>query len=271
MKNLSKKKQRIYEESLFRKKKKKNKKAANKAMKKDLKRAKKRAKYTLTLDEVKKLIPSNYRGIITPKLVDNINETLLASSTGSDLKEHIVGFADVLADGRYSIQQYVSAVQYVHFRLMEFSAVKAYRKSHNASYQKWVKVEKLNKKQIKGRVSSYNRGKLVQSLFAQCMIPAHQLFQDYYYKAIKRQSELMTDPNGIVAQRAADSLMTHLAPPPETEGVLDVGSAGAGIVKELFANFALLADKQSKAIEKGEVTPKELIQANLVKADYRIK
>lgn len=240
------------------------KKKAKLALRKDLKRAKKRAKYDLTLEELKATLPDTFGGTVNQQTLDLINKAIRASNVGEEMRNYIIGFSDVLSDGKYSVEQYLNAVKFASFKIMGFNNSKSYRKTFPDRYRKLVKKHGSNN--VSPYVASYFKGKLVQAVLAQSITPPHLLYQDSFYKAVMKQTSLLKSKNEYVQQKAADSLMNHLTPPPETEQYIDTGSNGANMLNKMLDTLLEVSSTQAKLIKEKKVTAKQVIEG-----DYKTK
>ena len=234
-----------------------------KKVKADLRKSQKRAKYQLNMDELKEMLPSNFGGSVNTVTLSNINDTLARSKIGEDMKDKVMGFSSVLAEGRFKVSAYIDAVHYVSYKAMSFTNEKAYSKVFKKKYQRMVNEGK-SKKYISGFVSSYNRGKLVQLLVAQTITPNSIFYSDQFHKAVLCQTRLLNSTNQTVAQKAADSLMGHLKQPDAVDVKLSVGDEGIDIVKQMMTNSAELAKLQRQAINNGSKSAVDIIEGRII-------
>lgn len=240
-----------------------NEKVLHDRVKKDIARAKKRAKYQLSMEELRAALPPQFGGNITVATLNNINDTLEKSRIGADVKDHILGFADVLSEGKFKLSAYINAVHYASFKMMGYTNEKAYSKVFAKKHKEMVKAGK-SKKHISGFVSSYNRGRLVQLVLAQTLTPNHIFYSDYFHKAVLRQAQLCNSSNEHIAQKAADSIMARLAPPEDTKVKIDVGVNGIDFVEAMAKSNAEMVNNQLEAIKSGKVTAKEILATRIL-------
>lgn len=244
-------------------------KKVSKKLAKEVAKAKFNAKTQITMDELKTALPVGFGGTVGEDTLEQINITLKKSSIGEDVKERILGFSTVLSEGRFPIGSYINGVHYVSYKAMGFTNEKAYAKTFPEKYKK-LKDTGKGSKYISGYVSSYNRGKLVQLLLAQSLMPSHIMYSDYYHKAVIRQAALLNDPNPFIQQKAADSLMTQLKAPDVQEVKLDISTSGIDVMKEIALSSAELVGKQIEAIKSGSKSTKQILDARLIRKELPV-
>ena len=187
--------------------------------------------------------------VVTEGVVSLINNALEDATTMQRYRENLVGFNKILQEGRYKLNDYLHAVMYVSFKLMGYTNIDAYART----FPKRVKDHYDSGKEIKdlhAYVHGYHRTKLVTTLLGQAQIPTHILNADIYQEAINRQRELMTCGRLDVEQKAAASLMEHLAPPVESKVKLEIENTNQ-------TNFIDLMAEQVKQM--GELQRQQLI------------
>lgn len=206
----------------------------------------------LTIEQVTKALPPHLKTAATPALVNLINNITTDQDMAEQIRANFIGYSGVLKDGKYKTEDYVNAVTYVSYKLMGDTNQDAWFKTFPARYQRLV-ANGTSTKDIAAHVSAYNKGKLVNAITEQTIVPSWVLNQDIYQKAINTQFELMTD-NTVspkVRSDAANSLLTHLAKPKEVGPLVSIDmreSNGVDALKEALGAFALA---QQQAIAGG--------------------
>lgn len=221
----------------------------------------------LTRDQVEQALPATLKSSATQQLTDRINNIVSDPILAEQIRENFVSYTAVLKDGRFKTDDYLSAVTYVSFKLMGLSNQDAYIKTFPTRYQTLV-AKGTSSKDIAAYVSAYNKGKLVNLILEQCLVPTWVLNQDIYQKAINTQADLMLNANSEkVRSDAADSLLNHLKRP-ETKAInLNLGVNENSGLSELKGMLTQLAEKQREAISAG--TPTKLIAAQpIIDAEY---
>jgi hypothetical protein len=223
----------------------------------------------LTRVQVERALPPNLRNSATQEFTDHINSIIADPLVAEAVRENFIGYANVLKDGKFKTQDYLNAVIYVSYKLMGDSNQDAYAKTFPKRYQDLV-AKGTSTKDISAYVASYNKGKLVNLVLEQCLVPAWVLNQDLYQKAINRQAWLMENAiSEKVQTEAANSLLTHLKRPETTKVELDVGIKDNSGLSQLTDTLAVMAERQLELMRQGvgvkEITATPLIQGEVVR------
>ncbi len=205
----------------------------------------------MTLDELKEALPKQLKRYGNQEFLDKVNGVVADPEIARVVKENFVGYINVLAEGKFKTEDYLSAVTYVSFKLMGYSNKDAYAKTFP---QRWQRLALLgtSDKDLSAYVAAYNKNKLVNLILEQSLIPSWVLNQDVYQKAINVQLELMTSATSEkVRAEAANSILTHLKPPEVKKVELDIGVKNEGGIEDLKATMVALAERQRELITKG--------------------
>jgi hypothetical protein len=212
----------------------------------------------LTLDQVQRALPANLKNSATQQLVDNLNNIAADPVLAEQLRENFISYTSVLREGRFKTEDYLNAVMYVSFKLMGDSNQDAYFKTFPQRYQALV-ARGTPSKDIAAYVSAYNKGKLVNLILEQSLVPTHVLNAHIFQQAINTQVGLMTDPDvsAKVRSDAANSLLTHLKKP-EAKAELNINVGEQSGMNELRATLERLALQQQALISGGQATVVEI-------------
>jgi len=210
---------------------------------------------TIELAEFKAALPKQMRKGLNPVLIDEINSVILDPEIWDAYTENLFSYTDVLANGRYTIQQYVNAVKYVTYKVINLNNTEAYIKTFPERYKSQLSKGKTNK-EISVLVTSYNSGKLVMTIYKQAMIPIALVNAPKVQKMLNVLLTIAEDEeqNGRTRVEAADKFISHCAMPEEASIALDVnikhGSAG-DIINTYKQAIAMMVNGQMKAIADG--------------------
>jgi hypothetical protein len=170
----------------------------------------------------------------------------------------------VLREGRFKLEDYLNAVTYVSYKMMEMTNAEAFKRTFPQRYQA-LAARGASAKEISSHVAAYNKNKLVGLVFERAVIPAHVLYADVYGKAIEVQANLMVSAKSeMVRMQAANSLIHNLKAPERKEIALSVEVADSSGMKELKQTLAALAEQQIAAIQ-GGVRTQEIAHQKLVR------
>lgn len=217
----------------------------------------------LTKEEVQASVPSHVRMNVTDDLVNTLNNVSSDPEFAKTIRENFVSYAAVLKDGKFKLDDYVSAVAYVSYKLMGYSNQDAYSRTFPLRYQALV-ARGASNKDISAYVSAYNKNKLVNTVLEQTLIPVWVLNQDAYQEAINTQVDLMRNANSeLVRTQAANSILTHIKRPEKQQVELSIGEVETAGMKDLREMLTQLAVQQRDLIGKG-VPTKEIAHQKLV-------
>ena len=212
----------------------------------------------LSEEEFKKALPAKCKKSVSPQIIASINSAMSDPETYESYRENLLGYANVMADGKFQVSKYIDAVKYVSFKLMGKTNIAAY----SATFpEKIVRFEGqgLEQKDVASYVTAYNKSKLVALLYEQTLIPAWVLNQDLHQSALNVQAELMLSARSEkVRSDAANSLLTHLKQPESQKVELSVHQSEDSSIQALRDATLALAAQQRMAIESGQMTAQEI-------------
>lgn len=215
----------------------------------------------ITLDLLKQALPRAHRNMATPDLVERFNQA--ASGEMADtLRENFLGYMDVLQDGKFKIEDYLNAVKYCSYKIMGKSNRTAYSLVFPDRFTRLMADPTLNA-EIDSYVTAYNKGKLVNLIMGQSMVPTHVLNQDMFQKALNVQMELaLTAQSEMVRSQAANSILTILKVPETAKVKIDVNVKNDNSIEALQEMMVRVATEQQALIAAG-VPLKAIASASL--------
>ena len=218
----------------------------------------------LTLETFRTALPDKVKKTINQELMDNINKTLSDPDMFETYRENLLSYASVMADGRFKMESYVSAVKYVSHKLMGASNIAAYIKTFPDKYQDFIN-RGIETKDIASYVTAYNKSKLVNLIMEQTLIPSYVLNQDLYQKALNVQAELMLNAKSEkVRSDAANSLLSQLKMPEVNKVQLDVNVKEDGSIAALRESTLELVRQQKLMVQAGAMNAQEVAHSKLV-------
>ena len=221
---------------------------------------------TLTVSEVAKALPPNLKGAATQAFVDQINNIVSDPVVADQVRTNFISYTKVLQDGKFKTEDYLHAVTYVSFKLMGMSNQDAYFRTFPARHAALV-AKGTQAKDIAAYVSAYNRGKLVNMILEQTLVPSWVLNQDLYQQALNTQAQLMVNsPSDMVRTNAANSILTHLAKPKEVGALINIDMRENSGMNELRDTLTKLATQQQELIRSG-VTAKAIAEQTIIDVD----
>lgn len=205
----------------------------------------------LTPTEIAQALPANLKSAATQALADKINQAAADPVIAEQIRDNFISYTSILQEGRYKTEDYLNAVVYVSYKLMGLSNQDAYQHTFPQRYTA-LKQRGATDKDISAYVTAYHKGKLVNRIMEQTLIPHWVLNQEVYQKAVNVQADLMINANSEkVRCDAANSLLTHLARPKDVAPAVQIDvNVGSGM-NELKDMLQRMAQKQVELIESG--------------------
>ncbi len=205
----------------------------------------------LTQDQVAQALPANLKSAATPAFTAQVNSIVSDPLIAEQVRNNFVSYSRVLQEGKFKTEDYLHAVVYVSHKLMGLSNQEAYFKTFPARHQALM-AKGTSSKDISAYVAAYHRGKLVNLIMEQSLVPSWVLNQDIYQRAINVQAELMMSATSEkVRAEAANSILTHLAKPKEVGPLVSLNMPESAGITELKDMLARLAQQQQQAIQQG--------------------
>lgn len=208
----------------------------------------------LTKEQIEKAVPAHLKSNITQSLVDLVNNVSGDPEFAEQVRQNFISYTSVLKDGKFKTEDYLNAVTYVSYKVMGYSNQESYAKTFPQRYAALV-AKQTSSKDIAAYVSAYNKGKLVNLILEQTLVPSWVLNQDLYQRAINVQAELMINSTSDkVRCEAANSLLTHLTKPKEVGPLLNIDMRESSGMNEMRELLAKMASTQQQLISSGVPT-----------------
>ena len=218
----------------------------------------------LTIDQVRSAVPPNLRNHITPTFVDQVNNIVHDELVAEQVRNNFISYSGVMKEGKFKLEDYLNAVVYVSFKLMGYSS----RESYERTFPDRMNIligKGTSDKDISAYVAAYNRGKMVNLILEQTLVPSWVLNQAVYQEAINTQAEIMrTAASDKVRSDAANSILTHLGKPKDGDFQLSLEikeNSGLAEMKQLLGQ---LAQAQQDAITSGGMGVRDIAAQPLI-------
>jgi hypothetical protein len=224
---------------------------------------------SLTKDQFQKVLPKPFKNKISEDLISDINKLISEPELRENFRDNLLGFTNVLLDGKYKLNDYISAVKYVSYRMMGSGIAESYIKTFPDRYQKLIS-EGADDATVRAFGSAYNKNQLVNKIVEQTLVPTYILNADIYQKAINTQAYLMVNAKSEkVRSDAANSLLSHLKQPETTKLQIDIGMKDDKSIEDLRQATLQLAEQQRKMLESGSITAREIAHSKIINdAEY---
>lgn len=218
----------------------------------------------MNINELKESLPDSMHRYATKAVLNQINDICDDPQKAQAIRQNVISYSSVLNNGKFKLADYVNAVAFVSYTLMNHSHEEAYALTFPERYKR-LKAKGTKAKDLSAYVSAYRANKLVKMVAEQSIIPGFIMYADIYQQAIMTQRDIMldTDVSPMVRQKAADSLMDKLAPPTETTKVqANLSLSTSSPVQALQDALNQLAQQQHLQIQNGGKT-REISQQRL--------
>lgn len=221
----------------------------------------------LQLEAVKKLVPKAQRTMITQDYLDRIEASVTDSDVAEQFKENFITYLNVLSKGKYKMDDYISAVKYISYKLLGYSNIKAYAATFPERYQR---LKDEGQQQIEAFVSMYARGKLVNQIYEQTMVPTYVLNAPLHQEALNELAMMIKDPDvrGMTKVKACEAILQHTKQPEVVKGELTIGIEQSDTINDLREVVENLADTHKVLLERKGMTLKQIAETNIIDADY---
>lgn len=218
----------------------------------------------LTVEQFKDVLPAKVKKSVNQELIDQVNLTLADPDLYENYRDNLISYTSVMADGRFKVENYVEAVKYVSHKLLGCSNIDAYMKTFPAKYANFVATG-VTGKDIASYVTAYNKGKLVNLIMAQTMVPCWVLNQDLYQRALNVQAELMVSAHSEKVRSDAAAHLMNTLKPPETQKIeLDIGVKEDSVIAALRQSTLELSRMQRLAIEAGAMNAEQTAHSRVI-------
>ncbi len=224
----------------------------------------------ITKEQFVQALPKHRRKYVTDGIVAQINNVLLDPALMDAYADNIIMYTSVMQEGKFKINDYIKAVQYVSCKLLGASNRQAWENTFPDRLQHYQDTN-MEERHIDSVVSAYNRGTLVNKIFEQTLIPAHIYNQGTYQQAINKLAELMMFAKSEKVQSDSAARLVEALKMPETQKVeLDLNVKTDNSIIELRESTLALVEMQKKMISAGAMSPKQIAHSKLsiVEAEY---
>lgn len=217
----------------------------------------------LPIETVKKLVPKSQRGLITQNFLDKIEASVQNSLIAEEFKNNFITYLNVLSTGKYKMEDYISAVKYVSFKLLGYSNVDAYAATFPDRYER---LKREGQEQIEAFASMYNKNKLVMQIYEQTIVPTYVLNAPLHQEALNELAKMIKDPSvrGMTKVKACEAILQHTKQPEIVKGELTIGIEQQDTISELRDVVEQLAEVNRLSIARNVKSIKEVAEAKII-------
>ena len=217
----------------------------------------------LPIETVKKLVPKSQRGLITQDFLDKIEASVQNSLIAEEFKNNFITYLNVLSTGKYKMEDYISAVKYVSFKLLGYSNVDAYAATFPDRYER---LKREGQEQIEAFASMYNKNKLVMQIYEQTIVPTYVLNAPLHQEALNELAKMIKDPSvrGMTKVKACEAILQHTKQPEIVKGELTIGIEQQDTISDLRDVVEQLAEVNRLSIARKVKSIKEVAEAKII-------
>lgn len=224
----------------------------------------------IPIEAVKALLPSAIRKEVTQELLDKIEASVDDPLILDAFKENFVSYIGVLTTGKYKMTDYVNAVKYVSYKLLGYPNRKAYIATFPERYRSIY--DSGNGHNLDSWVTAYNRGKLVNAIYEQTMIPTHILNAPLFQEALNALADVVRDPDTrpMTKVKACEAILAYTKPPEVAKAELTIGIKQSDTLSDLRETTEQLAGLYKTMLEKGCKSLKDVAEAEIINTEYKV-
>lgn len=212
-------------------------------------------------DILRELLPKAQKNALTPELVEKMNQWNEDPLLLDSFKDNLISYTSILSTGKYKIPDYVNAVRFVSYSMLEYSDIDAYIIVFPERYRTLLD-NGLVREDISPYVSAYRSGKLVTAIFEQSLIPSHVLNYPLRQKAFNALALVLTSSRSDIAKvNAANTILTHTKAPETAKIELELGLSSSVIEDYEFAMAAMVAKQLEYIAAGGDI--KSIVNASI--------
>ena len=218
----------------------------------------------MEIEAVKRLVPKNQRGMITPEFCEKVEKCVNDPVLAEQIKSNFISYLNVLSTGKFSMDEYLNAVKYVSFKLLNYTNRDAYAATFPDRWERMIK-EGVEEKRMDAYVAMYNKSKLVMAIYEQTIVPTYVLNAPLHQEALNVLAKMIKDPSvrGMAKVKACEAILTHTKQPEIVKGELTIGLQENETIAELREVTEQLANTFRASIGKGK-TLQDVAEAQII-------
>jgi len=220
----------------------------------------------IDLDAVRALVPNNYKNMVNQSLVDVINKSVDDPMVVDEYRENFITYASVLRQGKYKMSDYVNAVKFVTYKLLDHTDIDAYIATFPDRYRR-LQEKGLDKEGMYPYANRFKSSKLIASIMEQTIIPSYILNAPLYQKALNELSKIMCNSKSDIARvNAASAILQHTKAPEISKIQLDIGVGQSSVIDDLRRSVEELTNAQLSSLKAGRAL-KEIAESKIIDVD----
>lgn len=224
----------------------------------------------ITREELRASLPANLKSTATQSMVDKLNNIAADPIIANEIAERYIDCISVLNEGKFSTEQYFNAVSFVSRVIAGATNQDAYAATFPERMIEMA-ANGYDAKAVSSIVAAYNKGKLVNLVREQALVPMWVLNSNLYQRALNVQADLMTSASSeLVRTQAANSLLTALQKPKEAANLkININTGSENKAMETLADaLNSLSSAQAEGIRNGTLSMREIASKPIIEGEY---
>lgn len=222
----------------------------------------------ITVETIRKVLPRNLSSHITDDFVDKLVGSIKDKEIARNILDNFISYSSALKHGGYSLDEYMNAVKYVSYKLMDYNSTEAYIATFPDRYKE---LRKNGQDKFVGNYASmYNRGKLVNLIFEQTMIPTYVLNAPLHQEALNTLADIIRDDKikGMVKVKACETILNYTKKPDVIKGEININMGQqSSVINELREVTEQLASTLQKSLTSGQKSLNEVTNTEIIDVD----
>ena len=216
----------------------------------------------LELAVVKKLLPKSHATMLTQEFLDRIVASVSDEAIAEQFKDNFISYLNVLKGGKYSMDDYIHAVKYVSYKLLGYTNKDAYISTFPERYERLVKKGTS----VDPFVQAYNKGKIVNQIYEQTMVPTYVLNAPLHQEALSELAKMIRDPSirGMTKVKACETILNYTKPPEVAKAEITIGVEQQETISELREVTEGLAAVLQQSIKDGARSLTDVAHKNII-------
>lgn len=217
----------------------------------------------IPLEAVKKQLPKWHRSMITQEFLDKIEDSVRDKEIAESFKEGFISYIKVLSTGKYKLEDYISAVKYISYKLLGYSNVDAYASVFPERFQR---LKDEGQERISSYVSAYNSNKLVCLIYEQTMVPTYVLNAPLHQEALNELAKMIKDPSvrGMTKVKACEAILQYTKAPEVVKGEITIGIDQQDTISELREITEKLAETHKALLMRNIKSLQEVAESKII-------
>lgn len=217
----------------------------------------------LTIDDVRSVVPKNFKHNINQEFVDVLNECGGDAEVARIFRENFISYNSVLQSGKYKMEDYINAVRFVSYKLLNKSNAESWRLTFPIRHKKLLE-KKVD--DISPYVSAYTKNKLVTEILNQSLTPLYVLNGHMGQDALNTLYTVMMNPRTSDRNKinACTAILEAVQQPESAKINIALDIKGNDLLNSMHESLRELTQMQLNNMQKGSLTAQQIMEASII-------